>query len=101
MKIIDNKNFIQFRGLVPIKKYKGPILKLTDIEKQKIKNLQEQITQLELELYNLQKFYLSKKLPTKNINYFLDKEYNIKCQIEDYNNQIRNIKISNINAQKA
>lgn len=101
MKIIDNKNFIQFRGLVPIKKYKGPILKLTDIEKQKIKNLQEQITQLELELYNLQKFYLSKKLPTKNINYFLDKEYNIKCQIEDYNNQIRNIKISNTNAQKA
>lgn len=100
MKITNEINSIQFKGLVPLKKYKGPTLKLTDQEKLKIDTLQEYINQLEFELYNLQKFYQGKNLQSQKYNYFLDKELTIKGKIENYKNQIRNIKINNINSQK-
>lgn len=100
MKIVNNINSIHFNGLVPLKNYKGPTLKLTDRERLEINTLKEYINQLEIELYKLQKFYQGKKFQTQKANYFIDKEFTIKCKIEDYQNRIRNIKINNINAQK-
>lgn len=100
MKILNNTSFIQFKGLVPIKNYKGPILKLTEAEQTKIKAIQDNITQLEIELFNLQSFYKNKKFQTRELEYFIDKEYKIKDQIEEFKNIIRDIKINSLNKQK-
>ncbi len=93
-------NDLQFKGLVPVKNYKGPILKLTKAEQKLITDYQKAITQTECELYKLERAYQKKKISEKDSNYFNDVHYYLSGKIENLKNKIREIKINRLNLQK-
>ncbi len=101
MQITSNMIDIQFKGLVPIKKYKGPLLKLTAQEKDRIACLQEHINQMEFELYHLSKRYEGKHLRTEIFDNFMEKKFKLMVRIKQLKDVIRNIKINRLNIQKS
>ena len=78
-------NQIAFNGMIPLKNYKGPILKLTNSETERIAALQKNINNMEIELYQLNKIFEGKRLTT------------IQGELKQI---IRDIKINRLNAQK-
>ncbi len=91
----------QFSGMVPLKNYKGPILKLTPKEEQKIAGLQENINRMEFEIYNLNKIYGSKShLRVKEFNYYVGRVEKLTLMIDDLKQMIRDIKVKRFNKQK-
>lgn len=97
---ITFSNPISFNGIIPLKKYTGPILKLTETEEAKISSLQENINNFEMELYNLNKLFEGKRLSTGQSNYYFNKVMTISAQIDDLKQMIRQIKIDRLNMQK-
>lgn len=93
-------NPINFTGLIPLKDYKGPILKLTKSEMAKIADLQENINQLELDLYNIDSKYSEKKLLTQQLHYYSNKKLTIIGQINELKEIIKHIKLNRLNKQK-
>ena len=93
---ISNPNFFANTKFIPLSKYKGPILQLTESDKRDIKNLQEQKCQLEIELYNLQKRIKCRHLSINMINRLGFLESCIKL----LQKQIRQIKIDRLKQQK-
>lgn len=89
MNVGNRTQFIQFNGLVPIKNYKGPILKLTETDNIKIRNCQEHIAQLEIEIYKLKNLSTGKHLQIRELSYYLDKENMYKYKIEEYKNIVK------------
>ena len=104
MRITNNCNHIKtnisFGVLVPIKNYNGQILKLTKEDKDKINSLQKSISQLEIELYRLEKYFSNKHLSTQISNYYADKFDNINFKIENLREMIKEIKISRLKSQQ-
>lgn len=90
---------IQFRGMVPLKDYKGPILKLTQAEIKNINVLQENINMMEIELYNLDKKYAGKHLTTEIFQFYAGKWDSLNTEIKSLKEMIRNIKINRLKEQ--
>lgn len=101
MKVLkpSNKN-IQFHGLIPLQKHKGPLLQLTNDEKQKIASLQENITRMEFEMYQLNKIYDKQFIRTETFQYYANKIDRLQIKINELKDTIREIKINRFNQQK-
>lgn len=100
MKVLKNSVAnISFRGLVPKKSYNGPLLNLTDADKAKIAALQENINQMELELYDLNRIYGLKRLTTEKLNYVYSREEKLSLRIEELQEIIKTIKMNRIKKQ--
>lgn len=91
---------LSFTGLVPLKKYNGPLLQLTKSEKTKIAALQDNISRLEIDLYRINKFYEGKHLTTQQSSSYLNKINTISVKIDDLKQLIRDIKTNRLNIQK-
>ena len=74
---------INFNGYVPLKKYKGPTLELTQSEKARVDLLQANIAKLELSLYNIEKSLQISHLPTQKVQNLMDSAYTLKTQISE------------------
>ncbi len=98
--IISLCSNLQFSGLVPVKKYKGPILKLNKADKRNIANLEKEIAQTECDLYKLNKTYDRRKISESERNYFIDMEHTLYLKIKFLREEIRKIKINRFNIQK-
>lgn len=85
------------RKFVPLTEYKGPILKLTKSDINKIAELTETLTKLEIEYYDLNKYIRFAKVITRGLQ---DKMYFLENCIESLKLQIRDVKISRLNQQK-
>ncbi len=98
---IQSINFnTQFTGMVPLKNYKGPMLKLTKADKEKIAALQENINQMEFELYHLERQFNAGRLRTEKWNFLAEREGKLLERIDYLKDMIRNIKIERLNKQK-
>lgn len=94
-------NSIYINGEVFVRKTGNePVLALTSKEKEKIANLYDKISNLELELYNLSKYY-SFNLAAINRRDNRDNAFlKLKSQIESYKNQIYEIRKNRYQKQK-
>lgn len=97
---ISAKSNVQFRGMVPIKDYNGPVLKLTEDDIEKINKLQNSISQLEFEIYGINKLFENKKLTSGELNFYYNKLAILEYQIKSLKDSIRQIKIDRLNIQK-
>lgn len=95
-----NTTPLSFTGLVPLKKYNGPLLQLTKSEKTKIAALQDNISRLEIDLYRINKFYAGKHLTTQQNNNYFNKINTINVKIDELKRLIREIKTNRLNIQK-
>ena len=101
MKVLKNSvSNVCFYGLVPKKSYKGPLLNLTDADKTKIAALQENINQMELELYDLSRIYDHKKLPSEKLDYIWGKQERLNITIIRLKEDIKAIKMNRIKKQR-
>lgn len=91
---------IAFNGLVPLKKYKGPMLKLTQAEESKIADLRSNINDMEIELYQINKFLERKKLTQAQTDYYFNKIDIINTRIRELKQIIRRIKINSLKTMK-
>ncbi len=98
--MLNNISPIAFNGLVPLKKYKGPLLKLTKAEETKIAALQANINELEIELYNIDKFCSTRHLTYGQENYYFNKIDIINTHIRELKEEIRKIKINSLKNTK-
>ncbi|MCQ2754095.1 MAG: hypothetical protein MJ231_03505 [bacterium] len=94
-------NKIGFRGLVPLKDCKGPTLKLTSEDMKRIRKIQDEITEYEIALYDLDKRYGNKKLRTMTENFYYGTLDHINRAIDILKKEIRQIKIDRITQQRA
>lgn len=90
----------QGRNLKPLSEYKGPILKLTQNEKEQIKSMEFQIAGYELELEKLKMKSSSVKRISSEKTYYNDKIWDITRLIEELRQAIKDIKIKRLNIQK-
>ncbi len=90
----------QFLGLVPLKRYKGLRLQLTEEDNERIKILQDEISQAEISLYKLRQKYDGKYLRTEQMNAIFGIEDKLTMQITALQEMIRDIKIKRFNIQK-
>ncbi len=100
MLISANYGNVQFGGLIPLKDYKGPILKLTEGDIIKIKQLQASINQLKCELYKLETYATRKKMNTVEREHYSDRAISLDVRISMLENEIKSIKINRLNMQK-
>lgn len=100
MLLSTNYQNIPFKGIVPLKNYKGPLLKLSDDDKRRIEQLQETVGLLEHELYRLQRYYSVHKMTSPEKDRYFNRCMVIESEIEDLLNEIKNIKINRLNMQK-
>lgn len=98
--MLNNVSPISFNGLVPLKKYKGPLLKLTKAEETKIAALQANINDMEIELYQINKFIGGKKLTQAQTDYYYNKIDLINVRIRELKEKIREIKINSFKSTK-
>lgn len=96
-------NYAQsFGALVPLSKYKGPLLDLTAHDKEQIANIQKQITALECNVYEYSTLHKSKKR-TSDVQ---ERVYNGYCnyvanEIEALRKKIVEIKKHRLKIQNA
>ena len=100
-----NTNKLQFgfyspsfsaRNLVPLAQYKGPLLQLTESDKQTIERLKSEMLQCETALYNLRRQMGAGHMDTKTINHL---GYLESCA-ESLRLQIRQVKTERLDLQK-
>lgn len=99
MQIYGNSN-IQFKRMIPLKNYEGPVLKLTQAETKKVQALQESVNQTEIELYNLHKKYSGKRLPSAQFQFYSSTWDFLEYRIEMLKEMIREIKVNRFAIQK-
>ena len=86
------------RKLVPISKYKGEFLRLTEEDNAKIDQIRKEIQNLEMEHYDLNKIISFSKCISRGL---MDKLYFIEQCIESLNAQIKDIKAERLKQQMA
>ena len=88
-------------GLVPIKNYKGLVLKLTPADKKKIAELQAKRAGYEIELYKISVERRKKNYSFALDDYYDNKVLHIQGFIRDIEQMIKDIKTNRLNKQKA
>lgn len=91
---------MQGRNLKPLSEYNGPILKLTQKEKEKINSFESQIADYEIELEKLKIMSSRIKCICSEKSYYNDKMWYITHLIEDLRQAIKDIKINRLSIQK-
>ena len=99
--INNNYSKINFCGLIPKREYKGPILKLTDEDKNKIDVLQKTISQLELDLYKLKLYFEHGKKTCRDLDYYYTRRDMLRTKIEILEAEIKDIKKERLNKQRS
>ncbi len=99
MIVSANYSQTQFGALVPIKKYTGNLLHLTNEDKQQISKLQSSIAQLEAELYQLTKHFAHRKLSDSESSFFYNRCFEIQFNINSLLRSIKEIKVNRLNMQ--
>lgn len=84
--IINGKKYI------PLSEHQGPILKLTKQDKEKIKALQSQIANYEIELVSLREFYSYSHSGSGSQDAYNDKAKSLEYRIGKLKKDIENIK---------
>ncbi|MDY6309803.1 MAG: hypothetical protein SPL73_07710 [Cyanobacteriota bacterium] len=88
-----------FGALVPLKDYKGEILKLTKAEKERIAALEQSITELDIE--RAQYIFLEGKYIGRSISYtYHHKADHLSWEIDNLRDEIKAIKTNRLNARK-
>ena len=87
------------RRLIPKSEYKGPVLKLTEKDKNKIDHFQKEIAKYELEAIKLSEI-LSRKMSTYERDYYSGIALHIENIISSLKDEIRKIKIFRITQQR-
>ena len=80
------------KKLIPIAKYKGPLLKLTTKEEEQIAQLKKQLAYYECEYFALQHHLANKKIPLNMRDYYNDKYTTLQRNIDSICNEIQEIK---------
>lgn len=97
---INNQKF-QAKNLIPLSQYKGPVLKLTPKDKEKIGQLMGKKTDLLFELDSINRLLEKRhKTITKEWQKLSNAQITISYQIEKIDNLIKEIKINRLNKQK-
>ena len=91
-----------FQGFIPKSKYKGPILELTESDKEQIANIQKQITSLECNIYEYTALHKSKKRTSDT----QERTYKAYCKyvqraLNELREKIKEVKVHRLNIQKA
>ena len=100
MLISANYGNVQFSGLVPLKDYKGAILKLTEGDVIRIRQLQSSISQLKCELYKLETYANRQKMNSAERDRYSDRALSLDFEIRKLESEIKNIKMNRLNMQK-
>lgn len=100
-----------FGALKPLGEYKGPILKLTKGDKEKIAKYEKQIAQLDIErmkLHDYARLRGNAVTHVKNFtveeyssNYFADQLFSLDAKIDSLKDMIKQIKMNRLEKQKA
>lgn len=99
MNTITNYKNIQFGALIPLNKYKGSLLKLTEEDKIKIGKLQEAINKIDFELYQILKLFENKQINDNNFEYYANKRLILLSQLQKLQSEIKKIKINRFKIQ--
>ena len=89
-----------FRGLIPLSEYKGPILKLTNKEKELIAHYTQEKSLIELEIMKLRSVYDNYKIHNVDSDWYEDKMGSLVLQRDHLPDLIREIKVNRLNKQK-
>ena len=100
-----------FRALKPLSEYKGPILKLTKADKEKIAKYEKQIAQLDIEMMKLNDYAQSRGTGVNHVknftveeygsNYFADQLFSLDAKIDSLKKMIKQIKMNRLEKQKS
>ena len=100
-----------FRALKPLSEYKGPILKLTKADKEKIAKYEKQIAQLDIEMMKLNDYAQSRGTGVNHVknftveeygsNYFTDQLFSLSAKIDSLKKMIKQIKMNRLEKQNA
>ena len=100
-----------FGALKPLGEYKGPILKLTKADKEKIAKYEKQIAQLDIEIMKLNNYAQSRGTGVNHVknftveeydsDYFNDQLFNLADNIDSLKKMIKQIKMNRLEKQKA
>ena len=97
---VDRQSFTA--KLVPLKEYKGPILKLTKKDKAEIDELLKKRAMLELELSKLRDYFVRTPANTESMAHFQDRAwYDVEKAIEIIDEMIKTIKTNRMKKQIA
>ena len=88
------------KKLIPLSQYKGPVLKLTKTDKEKIAVLENSIAALEIELYSISK-YQRKKISEKQKFLSDSAQMHLDARIRLLRQEIQDIKMNRLNKQRA
>ena len=83
----------------PVSEYKGPILKLTQKDKEEIAKCQKAIASLECDVYDIDKRLCQSSLTSGQKEYFYQKLIHLDYHIERLKDAIRDIKINRLQKQ--
>ena len=93
-----------FGALKPLGEYKGPILKLTKADKEKIAKYEKQIAQLDIEIMKLNNYAQSRGTGVNHVknftveeygsDYFNDQLFNLADNIDSLKKMIKQIKMN-------
>ena len=89
-----------FRGLIPLSEYKGPILKLTKKEKELIAHYTQKKSLIELEIMKLRSVYDNYKIHNIDSDWYEDKMGSLILQRDYLADLINEIKVNRLNKQK-
>ena len=89
-----------FRGLIPLSEYKGPILKLTKKEKELIAHYAHEKSLIELEIMRLRSVYDNYKIHNVDSDWYEDKMGSLVLQRGHLADLINEIKVNRLNKQK-
>ena len=89
-----------FRGLIPLSEYKGPILKLTKKEKELIAHYTQEKSLIELEIMRLRSVYDNYKIHNVDSDWYEDKMGSLVLQRDHLADLINEIKVNRLNKQK-
>jgi hypothetical protein len=97
-----NNQSLNFSGYLPLSKYKGILLKLTESDKEHIASLQKQITDLECNMYEYSSLHTSKKRTSdiQERNYKAYCKY-VQATINSLRDKIKETKVHRLKIQKA
>ena len=89
-----------FRGLIPLSEYKGPILKLTKKEKELIAHYTHEKSLIELEIMRLRSVNDNYKIHNVDSDWYEDKMGSLVLQRDRLADLINEIKVNRLNKQK-
>lgn len=92
---------MKIQKLVPLSEHKGPILKLTEKDNEKIADIQKKIIEHDQEIYNCKKYFNNKRrMSYSERDYLHDRIESLEIAINNLLEEIRQIKISRFQKQQ-